>query len=119
MSLNILSYGIFMLIVAYIIIVVGRSCYRNGNIYVLSLMPGHEELCLRINKILLLGYYLINIGYTLMMLVSWQKVTTVALLVETTMMRTAIIICVLSILHYTNIFVLTNYSKKLIQQLNQ
>ncbi|ALM49800.1 hypothetical protein AMR72_13340 [Flavobacterium psychrophilum] len=119
MNLNIIAYGIFMAIVAYIIIVVGRICYRNGNIYVLSLMPGHEELCLRINKILLLGYYLINIGYTLMMLVSWQKVTTVALLIETTMMKTAIIISVLSILHYTNIFVLTKYSKKLIQQLNQ
>jgi len=114
MNLNIIAYGIFMIIVAYIIIAVGRICYRNGNIYVLSLMPGHEDLCIRINKILLMGYYLVNIGYAAMMLISWQTIITLPMLVETTMMKTAVIISILSVLHYTNIYVLTTYAKKLI-----
>jgi len=115
MNLNIIAYGIFMLIVAYIIIVVGRICYRNGNIYVLSLIPGHEDLCLRINKILLMGYYLVNIGYAAMTLVSWQTIINLPQLVELIAVKTAIIICILSVLHYTNIFVLNAYAKKLIQ----
>ena len=115
MNFNIIAYGIFMIIVAYIIIVVGRICYRNGNIYVLSLMRGHEDLCTRINKVLLMGYYLVNIGYAAMMLISWQTITTLPMLVETTMMKTAVIISILSVLHYTNIYVITTYAKKLIQ----
>jgi hypothetical protein len=115
MNLNIIAYGIFMLIVAYIIVVVGRICYRNGNIYVLSLMPGHDDLCTRINKILLMGYYLVNIGYAAMTLISWQAITSMPMLIEMIAAKTAIIICILSVLHYTNIFILTNYAKKLIQ----
>lgn len=115
MNLNIIAYGIFMAIVAYIIIVVGHICYRNGNIYVLSLIPGHEDLCIRINKILLVGYYLINIGYSAMTLISWQTINSLPQLVEMIAIKTAIIISILSVLHYTNILLLTNYAKKLTQ----
>jgi len=115
MNLNLAAYGLFFTIVLYIIIVVGNTCYRNGNIYVMELLPGHEELCLRINKILLLGYYLINIGYAATMLVGWDTITTMPQLVEVLAVKSAIIICILSALHYLNIFLLTNYAKKLIQ----
>jgi hypothetical protein len=114
MNYNLTAYGIFMIIIAYIIIVVGNICYRNGNIYVLSLVPGHEELCIRINKILLIGYYLVNIGYAATTLISWQTITTISQLIELIAFKSAIIISILSLLHYTNIFVLTNYIKKLI-----
>ncbi|MHA3787352.1 hypothetical protein ACX0HA_04010 [Flavobacterium hauense] len=115
MNLNIIAYSIFMLITGYVIVVVGHICYRNGNIYVLSLIPGHDDLCIRINKILLVGYYLVNIGYAAMTLVSWETIVTLSQLIEMIAVKTAVIISILSILHYTNIFLLTNYAKKLIQ----
>lgn len=115
MNLNLIAYGIFMLIIAYIIIVLGHICYRNGNIYVLSLMPGHEDLCIRINKILLVGYYLVNIGYTATTLISWQTIATLPQLIEMIAIKSAVIISILCVLHYTNIFLLTNYVKKIIQ----
>lgn len=115
MNLNLVAYGLFFAIVVYIIIVVGRSCYRNGNIFVLELLPGHEELCIRINKMLLLGYYLLNIGYAAMTLVSWQAIGTISQLVEIVAYKISVIICILSVLHYLNIYLLTNYARKLIQ----
>lgn len=114
MNYNLTAYGIFMIIIAYIILVVGNICYRNRNIYVLSLVPGHEELCIRINKMLLIGYYLVNIGYAATTLISWQTITTISQLIELIAFKSAIIITILSVLHYTNIYVLTNYVKKLI-----
>ena len=115
MNLNLIAYGLFLTIVVYIIVVVGRVCYRNGNIFVLELLPGHEDLCIRINKILLMGYYLINIGYAAMTLISWEEITTLPQLVELIAFKTSIIICLLSALHYLNIYLLTNYVQKLIQ----
>ncbi len=114
MNLNLLAYSIYLAAVAYIILVVGQICYRNGNVYVLSLMPGHEGLCIRINKILLTGYYLVNIGYATTTLISWQKITTWAMLVETLGYRIALIVLLLAALHYLNLFVITLYVKKLI-----
>ncbi|AWH83864.1 hypothetical protein HYN59_01465 [Flavobacterium album] len=115
MNLNLVAYSIFLAIVIYIIVVVGRICYRNGNLFVLELLPGHEDLCLRINKILLMGYYLVNIGYAAMTLVSWEKITGLPQLVEVIAIKTAGIICIISALHYLNIYLLTNHVQKLIR----
>jgi hypothetical protein len=115
MNLNLIAYSIFLIVVIYIIIVVGRICYRNGNIYVMELLPGHEDLCIRINKLLLLGYYLVNIGYAAITLISWEEIATMPQLVELIAIKTAVIVCLLSVLHYGNIFIITRYVHKLIQ----
>lgn len=115
MNFNILGYIIFLIITIYIIIVVGKICYRNGNIFVLNLIPDHEELCQQINKILLIGYYLVNIGYCAMTLISWSTISNTIQLAEIISSKTAIIIGILAFLHYLNIFLLTNYIQKLIK----
>lgn len=114
MNLNLVAYALFLAITIYIIVVVGRVCYRNGNVYVNELLPGHEDLCLKINKLLLTGYYLINIGYAAMTLITWQPILNLNNLLEVITANTAIIIFILSVLHYANIFLITNYVKKLI-----
>ncbi|MFP9113815.1 hypothetical protein ACLI1A_07715 [Flavobacterium sp. RHBU_3] len=114
MNLNLLAYCIFLFSTVYIIVVIGRICYRNGNTYVLSLIPGHQELCLRINRILLTGYYLVNIGYAATTLSNWKQIHTVTDLTVTLSSRIGYIILLLAILHYTNLFILTRYLKKLI-----
>jgi len=115
MNFNLLAYSVFLAMVIFIIVVVGRICYRNGNIYVLSLMPGHEELCIRINKLLLIGYYLVNIGYALITLISWDIINTIPQLVEMVATKVAVIVALLALLHYGNIIILTKYVQKLIQ----
>ena len=114
MNLNIISYGIYMTITIYIIIVVGKICYRNGNVFVSELIPDHTALCQQINKILLLAYYLLNIGYCAMTLVQWEGILGFAQMIEVIAGKSAIIICAISILHYFNIIILTKYAKKLI-----
>jgi hypothetical protein len=114
MNLNILGYGIYLLITTIIIVKVGKICYNNGNIYVSALIPDHEDLCHRANQILLVGYYLLNIGYCAMTLISWEKILSFHQLIEAIAFKTALIIGTIAIMHYINIFVLTKYIQKLI-----
>ena len=114
MNLNIIGYIIYLSITALIIIKVGNICYTNGNIYVSQLIPYHEDLCLKINQILLSAYYLINLGYCAITLVQWNTITTYTELLEVITFKTAIIICSIAILHYFNIILLTKQVKKLI-----
>ena len=115
MNFNIIGYFIYLGITIFIIMKVGKICYRNGNIYVAELIPDHTEICQKINRVLLLAYYLLNIGYCAMTLISWQKILSAAQLIETIGVRTAVIIFIISILHYLNIFILTKYIQKLIK----
>jgi hypothetical protein len=114
MNLNLIAYGLFLAITIYIIVVVGQICYRNGTTYVLSLVPGHQELCTRINRILLTGYYLVNLGYTATTLTHWQRIETLDGFVEVLANRTGFIIILLAVLHYINLFIITRYIKKII-----
>jgi hypothetical protein len=115
MNLNITGYLIYLSITILIILRVGKICYKNGNIYVAELIPNHADICQKINQVLLLGYYLLNIGYCAMTLISWQKILSSTQLIETIGIKTAVIIFIISVLHYLNIIILTKYIHKLIK----
>jgi len=114
MNLNIFGYAIYLLMTGIIIVRVGRICYNNGNVFVSALIPNHEDLCHKTNQILLVGYYLLNLGYCAMTLISWKKIMSVDELIEVIALKSAIIIGIIAIMHYLNIFVLTKYIQKLI-----
>lgn len=115
MDFNLVGYLIYFCITIYIIVVVGKICYRNGNAFVAALIPHDEELCLRTNRILLTGYYLLNIGYCAVALSGWTTITSAGQLVETIAVKSGLIVCIISVLHYLNIFFITNYIQKLIK----
>lgn len=114
MNLNIVGYLIYFGLTIFIILKVGKICYNNGNIYVSQLIPDHEALCQRVNQMLLMGYYLLNIGYCAMTILSWQKILSTENLIEIIASKSAIIIVIIALMHYLNIFLLTKYIKKLI-----
>ena len=114
MNLNIFGYAIYLLMTGIIIVRVGRICYNNGNVFISALIPNHEDLCHKTNQILLVGYYLLNLGYCAMTLISWKKIMSVDELIEVIALKSAVIIGTIAIMHYLNIFVLTKYIQKLI-----
>ncbi|EJG01788.1 MULTISPECIES: hypothetical protein [Flavobacterium] len=114
MNFNIIGYLIYLGITTFIILKVGKICYKNGNIYVADLIPNHADICQKINHVLLLAYYLLNIGYCAMTLISWQKIISSTQVIETICTKTAVIIFIISILHYLNILIITKYIQKLI-----
>ena len=114
MNLNIIGYLIYLSLTSVIIIKVGKLCYDNGNLFVSQLIPNHEELCHQINKMLLIGYYLLNLGYCARTIISWEKIQSIKQLIEIISTKSAIIILTIGFMHYINIFLLTKYIKKLI-----
>ena len=114
MNLNLLGYTIYLIITTLIIVKVGKTCYRNGNIYVAELIPEHNDLCHKTNQILLLGYYLLNIGYCAVTLISWETIHSIPQLIEVIALKTATIIGIIAVMHYLNIYILTEYIQKLI-----
>ena len=114
MNYNIVAYFLYFAITFLIIVKVGRICYQNGNVFVSQLIPNHEDLCKKINHLLLIGYYLLNIGYCTMTIISWKKIGGFTQLIEIISLKTSLIILIIALMHYLNILLLTNYIKKLI-----
>ena len=103
MNYNIIAYCLYGLLMSIVIVRVGTICYRNGNVFVASLMPDNLELCTYINKVLLAGYYLVNLGYSVYMISTWTAITTPHDVISNIASHAGQIIMLLAALHYINI----------------
>ncbi len=110
MTYNTLSYIIYAPITIYITVVVGYQCYKNGLVYVQSIFKD-EKISEAINKILLIGYYLTNIGYAITTIKGWKSITNTYQLISELSSQIASIILILAAMHYMNIIVLSFWRK--------
>ncbi|HLV45480.1 MAG TPA: hypothetical protein VKY32_00405 [Flavobacterium sp.] len=122
MNYNILSYSIYALITCYVIIWVGKLFHRNGRIFILSLFQNREDLTNNTNNLLLIAYYLFNIGYAILQFSYWETIKNVSTMISSIATKTGILILILAALHYNNMFIiylLSNKNKKINKSLNQ
>ena len=110
MNYNIISYIIYLPIIIYITVIVGWKFYKNGLVYVEGIFKD-KKLAQAINKILLIGYYLTNIGYAIMTLKNAHQITNIYQLINELSFRIALIVLMLAGLHYINMMVLSLWNK--------
>jgi hypothetical protein len=104
--MNTLAYLLYLVITYFITVHVGLIFYRNGRLYILRLLQDDEKLTDFINRILLTGYYLLNLGYAALMIRSWKTVTNWADLLATLASMTGKIILTLALVHFLNMAVI-------------
>lgn len=66
--LNLVIYCFYLAISLLITIHIGKLLNQNGLVFLTNQLAGNKPLALAINNLLLIGYYLINIGYILLVL---------------------------------------------------
>lgn len=109
--MNLLAYLIYLAAAYYITVHAGLSFYRNGRVYILNLMHHDEKITDAINKLLLTGYFLLNLGYSALMISNWEQVTTWAQLIGTIGNMLGKIIMTLGIIHFINMLTIYLLSK--------
>ena len=108
MTYNILAYLIYGLLTSITIFYVGKVLHRNGRHYMLRALQD-EEMGDFINDGLLVGYYLVNVGYVFITIKFWEAIQNVQQLVEMVSEKTGIILLLLGLLHFFNILALKLY----------
>lgn len=64
----IITYIIYLLLSAILVLLVGYWFYHYGEVYIIMLMPHDVQTAKLLNGLLLLGYYLLNLGFILFFL---------------------------------------------------
>jgi hypothetical protein len=67
-SIILIGYFIYLPIVLALTFYVSRTLFRNSKIYMLDIFKGREEIAIATNKLFETGFYLLNIGWALMIL---------------------------------------------------
>jgi hypothetical protein len=110
--MNIVAYIIYLIITYLITVKVGRIFYKNGRFFILSILKGNETLTDFINKLLLVGYYLMNLGYATIMLSFWKTVNSWSELIASVSNMTGKIVVSLAIVHFVNMYAIVIIGKK-------
>ena len=111
MNFNIGAYIVFLALMIFIIVYVGRLFFTNGRVFIIALFEGAVEKADGVNKILLIAYYLFNIGYAFLKLKTWQRISNLEGLLSSLATNMGILILILAITHYFNMLVIYLLSK--------
>ena len=111
MNYNISAYIVYLILTGFIIVFVGKLLYRNGRVFILGLMKGDTSTTDHLNNILLVAYYLFNIGYAFVKLSFWQSIENLAKLVSSIANNMSVLIFILASTHYLNMVLIWYLSR--------
>ncbi len=63
-----IGYTCYLPIALLLTFYVSRTLFRNSKVYMLDIFKGREEIAVATNKLFETGFYLLNIGFALMIL---------------------------------------------------
>src|ERR1043165_5347874 len=118
MNLIILLYSLYLLITICLTVWVARTLFRNGKLFLIDIFHGNGDLAQAVNNLLLVGFYLINIGYAVYTLRIWDTAVNGRQVVEILSLKIGAIILILGAMHFLNMFIFFRLRKRAIADSN-
>lgn len=112
MSYILICYSIYLTLTVALTIWVAHTLFRNGKVFLIDIFHGNEELAKAVNNLLLVGFYLVNIGYAVYTLRIEYNIENARILVEELSLKLGAIILILGGMHFFNMFVFFKLRKR-------
>ena len=113
-----LLYASYLLITVCLTVWVARTLFRNGRLFLVDIFHGNAELAAAVNNLLLVGFYLINLGYAVYTLRVTDQLVTPRELIEVLSLKIGAIILILGAMHFGNMFIFFKLRKRAIADRN-
>ncbi|HEY3402126.1 MAG TPA: hypothetical protein VGK59_02000 [Ohtaekwangia sp.] len=112
MNYTVLTYSIYLPVTILLTIWVARTLFTNGRIFLFEIFHQDNILADSVNKLLLVGFYLINIGYAVYTLKIISAIDSTQAVIEILSQKVGWIILVLGAMHFFNLFILFSLRRK-------
>jgi hypothetical protein len=106
-----ISYSIYLLIAIPVTIWVAKTLYQNGRMFLVDCFHGNAEMADSVSHLLVVGFYLINIGFVTLFLKIESKVQEVTGVFEALSEKLGIVPLVLGGVHFLNLFIFSKLRK--------
>jgi hypothetical protein len=104
MNTIVTCYLIYITLSVALTIWVARTLHRNGRIFLVQAFHGNEQMAESVNHLLVVGFYLINVGYITLALKYGDKPNTVQDAFEFLSTKIGLVLVVLGGMHFFNMF---------------
>jgi hypothetical protein len=112
MNETVLTYGLYLALAITLTIWVARTLHKNGRIFLVECFHGNEELADSVNHLLVVGFYLINIGFVSLYLKTTEDVLGARGVFEALSGKMGVVLLVLGAMHFFNLLVFTKMRKR-------
>ena len=100
------AYAVYLAVSLTVTMWVARTLHRNGRVFLVEAFHGNAELADSVNQLLVVGFYLINVGYVTLVLSTTASLTDLRHAIELVCDKLGVVLLVLGIMHFFNLLVL-------------
>ena len=104
-NLIVFTYVSYVLLSVCLTIWVARTLHNNGRVFLVEVFGGDESLADSVNHLLVVGFYLINLGYVSLALKIGINVDTPRVAIEALSYKIGLVLLVLGGMHFFNLLI--------------
>src|SRR4051794_13520833 len=106
------TYVAYLVISLALTIWVARTLHKNGRIFLVDSFHANEPLADSVNHLLVVGFYLINIGFVTLALKYGDKATNPQTALEILSSKVGLVLVVLGFMHFFNLYVFSKMRRR-------
>ncbi|GAA0576188.1 hypothetical protein HPO96_15545 [Kribbella sandramycini] len=110
--LTVTTYLCYLVIAIPLTIWVARTLSRNGRIFLVDVFHGNEDFADAVNRLLVVGFYLLNLGFVMLFLRIEQPVMSANAVFEALSVKLGIVMLVLGVVHLSNVWVFNSIRRR-------
>lgn len=112
MTPTVWTYLAYLLISIPLTVWVARTLHRNGRIFLVDSFAGNEPLADSINHLLVVGFYLVNVGFVSLALKYGDKPVDLQGVFESLSTKVGFVMLVLGAMHFFNLVVFSKMRRR-------
>lgn len=112
MDLTVVSYIVYLPVSTVLTVWVARTLGRNGRIFLADVFQGDEKLADAVNHLLVVGFYLVNLGFVALWMKNDTEMAQVRGVFDALSVKLGTVLLVLGLLHLCNVYVLSRIRRR-------
>lgn len=112
----VVTYVVYLVISIALTVWVANTLHKNGKQFLVDVFHGNNALADSVNHLLVVGFYLVNLGFVCLALTSRTQVVTARQSIELLSWKIGLVLVVLGFMHLFNVFVFNAMRRRAIER---
>jgi hypothetical protein len=112
MNPTVTTYALYLILAIPLTIWVAKTLHRSGRVFLVECFNGKEELADSVNHLLVVGFYLVNVGFVSLYLKLGAEVVDVRGIFEALSGKMGVVLLVLGAMHFFNVLIFTRLRRR-------
>lgn len=112
MDIVVFTYAAYVILSVFLTVWVAKTLHKSGRVFLIEVFGGDDSLADSVNHLLVVGFYLINLGYISLALKIGGEIMTAREGIEALSWKVGLVLLVLGAMHFFNLFLFNRIHRR-------